>query len=269
MTTHRERALGQARADLVALPDLVAELARLVADRHHDTTGYRGKVIGSPAPLQIPVVHLVDVRHKPRWHGEDPRHAPIADRYGIAPALETWVRVLAEELPEWPDLTERATVRSECATLVEHWAWITEQEWATELAQDVTTMASQVRAALGVPKEQRYACPECGNPAYLVPGGILSCQEGHERVVRDLERQQRRRPAITTKDAVAEFGLSEPQLWQWKHRRKIVPSKDERGRLWWWPWDIFCLLNPDIAEAIRLRDEMAEDDQEETRSVVP
>jgi hypothetical protein len=314
----------------VALPDLVAELARLVSDRHHDITGFRGKVIGSPAPLQIPVVHLAHGgMHRPAWWGEDPRQprwaltwydrakdertahttlhstedaawrafhrvtglpAPLEvhqlalvritrwraqDQYGAAPLLETWVRVLTDELVDqfgpaaFPDLTEQATVRSEAATLIEHWSFITEQRWAEDLAQDVGALTAQVKAALGVPKEEKYACPECGNPAYIVPGGILSCQEGHERVVRDLEMQQRRRPAMSTKDTCAEFDLTETQLWQWKHRRKITPTKDERGRLWWWPWDVFCLLNPDIADAIRLRDEMTEDDQEEAEHAVP
>jgi hypothetical protein len=306
MTTHRERLFGAARADLVALPELVEELSRLVADRHHDITGYKGRIAGSPAPLSIPVVHLTDGgRHKPAWHGEDPRQPRFAltwydrtkdektahtrifpteagawdafdrlqlaqqigarvtpwrarDIYGVAGLLETWVRILWEEMPELPDLTEQATVRSEASVLVEHWAWISEQGWAEELANDVTAVTEDVRAALGEPKEQKYLCPECRNPAYLVPGGILSCQEGHERVVRDLEQQQRRRPMATTKEICDEFGplgVNANLLRQWKFRRKIKPARTDHGQNWWWPWDVFCLVNPDIADALNLRDE--------------
>jgi hypothetical protein len=110
--------------------------------------------------------------------------------------------------------------------------------------------------ALGIRKAQRYRCPKCKNPAYLVPGGILSCSEGHERVVRDLEQQQRRRPAISTKEVHDEFGVQPGTLRQWKNRRRIKPARTDRGRNWWWPWDVFCIVNPDIAEAIRLRDEI-------------
>lgn len=159
----RDRLLGQARADLVALPDLADQLARTLTERHHDISGYRGKIIGSPAPLSMPVVHLTDVRHKPRWHGEDPRHADLADRYGIAPTLEAWVRVLAEELPEWPDLTEHATVRSECSVLLEHWGWITEQTWAVDLAEDITKITRTVRAQLGQRPEYRPRCRKCAS----------------------------------------------------------------------------------------------------------
>lgn len=264
MTSPRDRLLGAARADLTALPDLVEELTRLIADRHHDT-GHHHKVTGSPAPLQLPVVHLTDTRHKPRWRTADPESDQVFERYGISPGLETWVRKLAFALPEWPDLTEQPTVRSECAVLVEHWDFICAQDWGETLARQVRDVMAQVKAALGIPKDPRYRCPECGNPAYLVPGGILSCQEGHERVVRNLEQQLRRRPIATTTEIVEEFtdqGVTAGLLRQWKLRRRITPARTERGHNWWWPWDVFCLLNPDIAEAVRRRDETATADPE-------
>ena len=302
----REKLLGQARADLVALPDLVTELARLVADRHHDVTGYRGKVAGSPAPLSMPIVHLADTRHKARWHGEDPRYPTwvltwgrdpatgqvlqqrlyasrdlaengrerlppadretahihrwdVADQYGITATLESWVRILWEEMPEIPDLTELATVRSECATLVEHWDWIGEQQWAIDLAEDVTRLTATVKAHLGIKPEPEYRCPQCHNPAYLQPGGILACTEvpDHDVVVRDLEAQMRRRPALPTKDICAEFEVEPGTLRVWKHRRKIRPAPaNGTNRDHWFPWDVFCLLNPDIAEGFATRDEV-------------
>jgi hypothetical protein len=256
VTTYRERILGAARADLAALPELVEQLDP--TERHHDITAHRGKAIGSPALVHLEVVHLLHGgEHRP-WHGEDPRYGDMTERYKAALVLAGWTRILAEELPEYPDLTEQPTVRSEAAVLIEYWSWISDQQWATELSRDIAKVAARVRTVLGIKPEPEYSCPQCGNPAYLQPGGILGCTEvqDHHIVVRDLEQQQRRRPPIGTKEVHDEFGVQPGTLRQWKNRRKIQPARTEHGRNWWWPWDVFCLLNPDIAEAIRIRDEV-------------
>ena len=77
------------------------------------------------------------------------------------------MRLLWEELTgtlrEVPDLTEIATVRSECAVLVEHWDWISEQRWAVELAEDVQRIMATVKAQLGIRPEYRPSCRKCGN----------------------------------------------------------------------------------------------------------
>jgi hypothetical protein len=262
----RDRLLGQARADLVALPDLVGELARLVADRtNHDVSGYHRKVVGSPAPLSIPVVHLVDQRHKPGWEGADPRIAPIGDRYGIVPTLTLWIRVLTEELPDYPELTEQATVRSECAVLLEHWSFIQGRPWAIRLADDVTRITGTVKAQLGIRPEMVLRCPQCSNAAYLQPGGVLACTEvpEHDLVVRDLDRQMRRRPPLPTKDICAEFDIEPGTLRVWKNRRKIKPAPSHPERDHWFPWDVFCLLNPDVAEAFAARDDTSSEPAEQ------
>src|SRR5688572_22423064 len=75
--TTREQRLGQARVDLAALPDLVDELARCLTERL-PAEGMRGKP-GSKAPLRLDVVHLIDVRRKPGWDGDDPRFGVIID----------------------------------------------------------------------------------------------------------------------------------------------------------------------------------------------
>lgn len=247
--------VGLARADLVALPDLVEELARCITERL-PVDGLRGKP-GSKVPLRLDVLHLVDNRHKPDWDGLDPRETEdVAERFGVGPVLESWTRVLAEELPEYPDMAEHATVRSEAALLVEHWDWITTQPWATELARDVARMVGQVRAALGIRPEPHYRCPKCGERALLVDGGFLVCPSQHEQSVRDVEAQQRRRPPMSTGDVCAEYGIAVSRLWQWRKRRKIHPVESLGRSLMWLPWDVFCLVNPDIAEALEASDRL-------------
>ena len=157
---HRERALGQARADLVALPELAAELARCLTERP-TLAGAIGKISGSPALIRLDVLHLLDGRRKPGWDGADPRIEKYADWLGITPLLESWVRVLWEELPEILELTETATVRSECAVLVEYWPFIEGQRWGEELAEDVIRAAETVRRALGIRPEYRPRCRWC------------------------------------------------------------------------------------------------------------
>lgn len=160
MTDHRSRLLGQARADLVALPGLVDELSRCLTERPAVSGGGGGKP-GSKAPLRLDVLHLIDERRKPGWEGEDPRLRDLDDRYGIAPMLESWTRVVVEEMDERPDLAEEATVRTEAALLVEHWVWVSQRDWADELAEDVRSVTAQVRSALGERKDYREFRPTC------------------------------------------------------------------------------------------------------------
>lgn len=253
----RQRKLGRARADLVALPDLVTELALCLTERTGEPGGGKpGKVIGSPAPLRLDVLHLVDPRRKPGWEGDDPRINQIWERYGVVASLESWVRIVSEEMPDPPDLTETATVSSECSVLIEVWDWIEDQQWADELADDVSKLARSVRLALGEQiREPRYFCIECGARAYLRFGdGFMVCDEGHEHSVRNLEEQQRRRPAMPTDDIVAEFGITRDRLYSWHKRRQIRPAPGSVGKLMWFPWDVLMLLNPDMAHGFETGD---------------
>lgn len=252
--TQRAKRLGQARAELVALPDLMDDLTRCVTERL-PAEGMRSKP-GSKAPLRLDVVHLTDEREKPLWWGEDPRYRDSGDRYGATYTLAMWTRVVDEEKPDPPEMAERPTVRSEASLLLEVWDWITEQQWATELADDVSRLSGQVRAALGIRPEPRFRCPMCNDRSLLVDGGFLECPSKHAVSVRDLEAQQRRRPPMTTVDVCAEYGIAVPRLWQWHKRRKIRPVESQGRALLWLPWDVFCLVNPDIAEALDARDRL-------------
>lgn len=121
---------------------------------------------GEPLHQRLYHSHEAAKEGKTRLSAHDQVTAKInrwEDEYGVEEALERWVRVLAEELPEWPDLTEHATVRSECAVLLEHWSWICDQAWAVELADDITKITAQVRAQLGQRPEYRPRCRKCSS----------------------------------------------------------------------------------------------------------
>jgi hypothetical protein len=228
---------------LTALPALVEELARLIADRHHDVIGYRSKVAGSPAPLSIPIVHLVDDRHKPGWEGEDPRVQDLGDRYGITPTLESWVRVLWEELPELLELTETPTVRGECDVLVEYWPFIEAQNWATELADDVQRIMGAVKAQLGIRPEYRPRCRKCGSNVIPVDadrtltsweacayGACTGCEWTYPKGPA-LDALARVQEPMTLQAIADTIGVPLKTLHRWHTDGLIVPDGDQkRGR---------------------------------------
>lgn len=158
--TARERLLGMARADLVALPELVDELARCLTERT-TTAAVLRRIAGSPALIRLDVFHLLDLRRKQDWFGHDPREENLTDQLGVTPLLEAWVRVLWEEVVELLELTEVATVRSEAAVLVEYWPFIEAADWGEELARDVIRITAEVRAALGIRPDYRPRCRKC------------------------------------------------------------------------------------------------------------
>lgn len=159
-----ERQLARAKADLLALPDLVAELALCLTERGAPSDGGgHAKVTGSPAPMRLDVLHLVDEREKPLWWGEDPREADLQDRYGVLWSLASWSRVISDEMPDAPYLAETPTVVSEVQYLASAWDWISQQQWADELCQDVSSLAAQCRSSLGIRREYRPRCRYCRN----------------------------------------------------------------------------------------------------------
>lgn len=91
----RQAKLDRACADLRQLPDLCAQLAACHTERDRRPGSGGGKVVGSPSLVRLDVLHLVDERRKPGWHGEDPWLQQVVGRYGVAPALEVAGRVLA------------------------------------------------------------------------------------------------------------------------------------------------------------------------------
>jgi hypothetical protein len=253
MTEHQKR-LDKTRTELGALPALLGELAACIDERRPVEGGGHAKVTGSPAPLRLDVLHLVDQRKKPGWEGEDPRVRDLGERYGVLPTLESWTRIMAEDSGYDIELTDSPTITSEARVILDNWVWVTDQEWAGELADDVLGITGQIRHALGQIK-LRLLCPTCRNPAHT-EGHWLVCTEGHQTSVRNLTQQQRRRPAMTTKEIAAEFDITENTLWQWNKNGRLAPINPGKKPSLWMPWDVFRILNPDLVEAAESLDDI-------------
>lgn len=272
----REKRLDKASSELAALPELLTELESCLTERRPVEGGGHAKVTGSPAPLRLDVLHLVDRRHKPDYDDDwDPRAvADTVSRHGVLTILDQWAHgvVLAQMAEADLDVftprrlfaafadgytvsTSHLTVPTYVATLQRHWRWITEQQWAGELADTILQLSVQIRAALGQ-VELRLACPTCSNPAF-VDGKWLVCTERHETSLRNLTQQQRRRPAMTTKDIADEFRITQNTIHQWYTKYgKIQPINPGGKPLLWLPWDVFRIVNPDLVAAAEEYDDI-------------
>lgn len=238
---------------LAELPGLVNDLTRCLTERPPDTAGGHTKP-GSKPPLRLDVLHLTDQRLKPGWYGDDPRAENPGDRYGILAELALWTRAVMEDRMDAdlfkPELTEHPTVASECAWLLSVWDYIAAQRYAEDLGQDIDRMTRQVKAALGV-KDLNLKCPDCADRLQLQAGGQWAeCDSGHQVDVGNLAAKQRRRPPIPTRQACEEFGISPDRLWKWTERKRIEPAGQIGKAYLWLPWDVFCLLNPDIVDTL-------------------
>ncbi len=191
--------LARARADLDALPGLYEQLGRTLTEKPASSGGPAGKP-GSKPPLRLDVLALADERHKPDWDGSDPRLAPLSApsvpvwtdgagrtvveprslRYGILPALESWTRSVAEDRRAcdlWePPLADVPTMETECHWLVTVWDYISAQDYADEIATDITKIASLMRSALGYRRPYLPHCRYCHHR--VIPVGPDDQQTG-------------------------------------------------------------------------------------------
>jgi hypothetical protein len=244
--TRREQKLGQARADLAELPNLLDELARCLTERGDTTGGKPGKISGSPPPLRLDVLHLVDDRRKPGWEGEDPRIQQLEDRYGATATLESWTRVVWEEMRnDRPEMADHPTVRTEASVLVEVWSWIEDRQWAEELAEDVTGLAGKVRAALGVRPEYRPRCRYCRDEVIPVEanthtlttweacafGLCKGCKHEYAKGI-ELDALGQVQEPLPLKDVAEMTGLPLATLYRWYVVGAISPTAGQkRGKL--------------------------------------
>ena len=138
------------------------------------------------------------------------------------------------------DLTETATVRSECAVLVEYWPFIEAQQWAVELAEDVTRIAAAVRAQLGIRPEYRPSCRKCGSTVIPVDGDrkLTSWEAAAYGACTGCEWTYPTGPALAALAQVQEpmplreisevIGVPIPTLHRWHTDGLIAPVEDKR-----------------------------------------
>jgi hypothetical protein len=260
---------GQIHDALTNLPDAYALLAlfMLPGSAPVDPDGISGTRSPAKPPLRLEVIDLLDVREKPdaapiRIAATDPSardHAdidtdrrdyqwrdgrkkmtgsPAARRLGILPTLVQWVRLVDGEL--WDDgiehgeLTGAPTVASECSWLLVHLGWIIEQQWADEMAVDLTTMFDDVRRATGWTAEEPDRCPKCGWIVEARDGGAwyscTGCPETwamHAEISKLMARQEY---VMTLRACAAEVGRPLSSLKEWRSRGWINPcAESNRG----------------------------------------
>lgn len=156
------------RDQLRTLPDRYGRASGMLTSRGA-TDDNSGRTSGKPdsrAPLNLAVVHLADKRRKPGWHGLDPATTQVVTRYGVLPSLEAWVRYVREHMTddnvEHPPLTDRPTVASEAAWLLDTLAYTLTHDWAPHLAHDVGSLYRQLGGILGERPEYRPRCRVLG-----------------------------------------------------------------------------------------------------------
>lgn len=190
---------------------------------------------------------------------------------GSRPPLDLEVLDLLEgtELKEWA-LTVRPSIRRPTVPAA--------CEYLAQVARDTTEVFPQFpaaiealywryrRAARRMPERAVLNCLTCGNRATIESGWLVCYEvEEHARTVEDIEHEHRYRPAETVAQLMARFPqlgtdpkMVSDKLSEWRRSgspRVPVARKEGRKNLYM-PWDVFCRLNPAVADAISQRDEV-------------
>lgn len=250
-------------AELLAeLPEIYALLPAVLTSRTPGGEEARHARPSPCAPMRLEVAALLDRRV--RLDGDalemaDWDTAAGEDRQGLLPSLWAWGRLIeAEMLDTSPDLPEflpdEPTMASVCAWLVRYTPWALVQPWADEYTADIRRRhGAAERLVRHCDHYRAHACSRCGgDSAELVNNGDLwacpDCGHADPGPRREIDAF-RRRPSMPTPMVCALMGCTQEWLWQQHHRGRIQPDSAKGSRpLWWWPWDIFSLLNPAIVD---------------------
>lgn len=98
-----------------------------------------------PAPIRLDVVDLLDHRFGRIWLGTAPAH----DRRGVAGVLLSHAERLREERRLPASSSGNLTFTTICALLDRHRFWLAEQDWITELYEDIKQLHRAVSDAVG------------------------------------------------------------------------------------------------------------------------
>lgn len=138
-----------------------------------------GTRVGSPAPGRVEVMALTDPRGIHEWI-DDPDAIP-----DLPGALALWLRVMAEDRPEWSkhgldnwDGTLASTVR----ILRKERNWLAQQPWVDDYANELSDLHRAVARGVGDTMWPRPVgkCPNCTRPMFITVGvDEISCKGCH------------------------------------------------------------------------------------------
>jgi len=177
-------------------------------------------------------------------------------REGVLQCLGGWVRLASEEMDEggaehtepaapldvfvvdsrgdcWLGSVGGPTVVSEAGWLSMHLGWIVQQQWVTELEQDVRRIHRDLQTVVGEGRpEYRPRCPNCKG-RMDDEGAYFTCRDcGHQ--VRDQAMDHRTALANESPmDAYGfgAFGITPERIWQWVQRGHLNPATDDEGQV--------------------------------------
>ena len=145
MTTYLDsKAVERFHHDLDLIPQRYSELPQVI-------TGIKGLGAGSPnpaeskAPLSITVVHLLDTAI--------PR---------VAMNLRMIVEEMASEGQQAPSIERWLSLTELCTSIRQATWWLIGQPWVTEVTTDLHTLRVEMEDALGIIKEYKPKCRQCG-----------------------------------------------------------------------------------------------------------
>lgn len=136
------------------------------------------KAANAPAPMRLDVIDLLDERRGRKWLGT----AATEDRRGVLGTLWANVDRLAEERPL--EHVPAPSVPAACLLLNRHRLWLAEQDWSSDLYEDVRTIHRQLADATGdyrrKPVGRCHIIPEqaetpCNGPLFANPYGGVHC----------------------------------------------------------------------------------------------
>lgn len=230
---------------LTELPTLMAELVAIgETPAIHQETETRRPIPGSRPPVNLNRLTL------------------LSGSESALSILTAWTRHAMTEARaadvDLPDMTEHATVATECTWLLATRFYLIHQPWAPTMVGDLATLHGRIRQALNYRPEIRYICPECADTMRLQPGDQwFQCDSGHV-IEATYDPAIRREPAQSTSEICQRFNITPNDLANWRRRGKLTPHKPggtgSHEQAMWFPWDVFLIQRPDIAQAIHERE---------------
>lgn len=231
-----ERQEKRLRDTLRDLPDRYAICDAIKAGEHiSDGEDITRSIPGSRPPLNIAILDLT----RNQGSHPDPIAHMTVDR-GLVAMLESWTRLAEAEMlddgQEPEPLTTPPTVATECDWLLRNIVWVLEQQWVTELADDLAKADKAVKAALRERPEYLPRCDRCGWRLEAKDGGSWYSCTGCRRVIdhwAELKRLAEIQPPMTIKELATAVDVPMETVKGWVKSGALTAVNDvKRGRLY-------------------------------------